>query len=238
MGEQSRVRDSRPSLTHRMWSWGREARALARQGQLIIHARGRQPLAVSGDRVVVFVHGFMAAGPVFDPMRRFVEERVSGLGTVDLTYGPFDHFERVVDRLERTVENVSEGRPVDLVGHSLGGIVARWYLQERGGAEHVERLVTLATPHAGTEAARLDISPLLRAIHPEGRVIRRLREGRERASRVKHTAVVAGSDQFVTPPESAASLDGAVVHWFDELSHGELLFDLRVFEHVCEGLRR
>lgn len=217
---------------------GREVGAVARQGRLIAAARGRALPSVPGDRVVVFVHGFMAAGPVFDPMRAFVEEAGAGaIGTIDLTYSPFERFESVAQRLASAVERAAEGRRVDLVGHSLGGIVARWYLQELGGAAHVDRVVTLASPHAGTQTARLAIGPLVRAIHPESAVIRALREGRHRAARVAHTAVVAGADRMVTPPESAAAIDDAVVHWIDGLGHNEMLFDPRVYAHVARGLR-
>lgn len=232
---------ARTILTHAV-QIGREARAVARQGQLIAAARRRAAPAPSGERVVVFVHGFMAAGPVFDPMRAYVEERV-GVGTLDLTYGPLERFESVVDRLASVIEGAGAGRPVDVVGHSLGGIVARWYLQERGGASRVDRLVTLASPHAGTRAARMAATPIARgslldAIRPEGQVVERLREGRARAARVVHTAIVAGADRMVTPPESAASLEDAAIHWLEGLGHNEMLFDARVFEHVHAGLVR
>ena len=215
----------------------REARAIAMQGRLIAGARPRGRLELVGERAVVFVHGYMAAGPVFGPMREHVE-RALGVATVDLTYGPLDRFERVVDRLERTIASAGD-RPIDLVGHSLGGIVARWYLQERGGAARVDRLVTLASPHAGTRAARIGAAvSLTRAIQPESDVVRALRAGRAKASRVLHTAVVAGADRMVTPPESAAAIEDAHVHWVDGLGHNEMLFDARVYEHVVAGLRR
>ncbi|UJR80276.1 esterase/lipase family protein [Sandaracinus amylolyticus] len=221
---------------------GREVRAVARQGQLIAAARNRATPSIPGERVVVFVHGFMAAGPVFDPMRAFVEQRAP-VGTVDITYGPLERFDRAVDRLASIVDRVAEGRRVDIVGHSLGGIVARWYLQERGGAAHVDRLVTLASPHAGTRAARVAMGPLvagslLEAIRPDSRVIRTLRDGRARASRVIHTAVVAGLDRMVTPPESAASIEDATIHWLHDVGHNEMLFEPRAFAHVHDGLTR
>lgn len=43
---------------------------------------------------------------------------------------------------------------VDLVGYSAGGIVARLWVNEGGGASHVRRLVMLGTPNHGTDLAR------------------------------------------------------------------------------------
>jgi pimeloyl-ACP methyl ester carboxylesterase len=215
---------------------GREAIAIARQGSLIARAPRAPHGRVEGERVVVFLHGFMAAGPVFGPMRRHVEARAP-VGTVDLTYGPLDRFEPIADRLARAIDRVAEGRRVDLVGHSLGGIVMRWYLQELGGAARVDRIVTVASPHAGTRSADIGIVPLARAIRPGSRVIETLRAGRAKASSVAHTAIVAGADRMITPPTSAASLEDATIHWIDDLGHNEALFDPRVFEHVAGALR-
>jgi len=48
------------------------------------------------------------------------------------------------------------GRQVDIMAHSMGGIVARIYIQELGGAARVKRLVTMGTPHLGS-AHTLDV---------------------------------------------------------------------------------
>ena len=39
---------------------------------------------------------------------------------------------------------------MDVVAHSMGGLVARWYIEQLGGEESVHSLVTLGTPHHGT----------------------------------------------------------------------------------------
>jgi triacylglycerol lipase len=44
------------------------------------------------------------------------------------------------------------GEPIVLVGHSAGGVVARAALV-RGGAKNVKALITIASPHLGTERA-------------------------------------------------------------------------------------
>lgn len=39
---------------------------------------------------------------------------------------------------------------VVFICHSMGGLVARWYIQREGGAEITSKLVTLGTPHRGS----------------------------------------------------------------------------------------
>ncbi len=46
-----------------------------------------------------------------------------------------------------------EGAAIDLVGFSMGALVARYYLQRLGGNARVRRFVSISGPHAGTLSA-------------------------------------------------------------------------------------
>jgi pimeloyl-ACP methyl ester carboxylesterase len=40
-----------------------------------------------------------------------------------------------------------------LIGHSMGGLVARWYVEREGGGALTRKLITIGTPHRGAVAA-------------------------------------------------------------------------------------
>jgi triacylglycerol lipase len=215
---------------------GREAAAWARQGQLMVTSKRRPPMVPPGARrAVVFVHGYGAAGAVFEPMRAHVERRL-GVATVDFTYRSTSSFATITADLAALLDRLGEGRRLDVVAHSLGGLLTRWYAQEMNGARHLDRIVTLATPHAGTSSARLAAGPLRQVLLPGSAVVRRLASGRERAASVEHTAYVAGADLMITPPSSAAAIENARVRWFDELGHHAMLYDPRVQDGVVDEL--
>lgn len=54
--------------------------------------------------------------------------------------------------MRRAAEGRHAGEPITLVGHSAGGVVGRLALV-RGGQGAVEHLITIASPHLGTERA-------------------------------------------------------------------------------------
>jgi len=211
--------------------------AIASQAKLIVQGGRAARELGDADRVVVFVHGFLASGAVFDPMRDRIA-RVVSAPSVEFTYPPLGTVESIAARLTKFVaRKVPRGTRVSLVGHSLGGIVARWYVQELGGQERVDRLVLLATPHAGTRGARFSPGRLGAALRPESALVRRLAERRNVARDIPHVAIVAGADMMVTPPSSAAAIDGADVIWFPSLGHNALLFDRHVHDAVANALR-
>lgn len=105
---------------------------------------------------VVLVHGLACNGAVWSRFKRALARR--GLGacyTLNLepVAGDIDGYAK---QLVARVESVCARRGVDkvmLVGHSMGGLVARAYLQKLGGARRVLGLVTLGTPHHGSALA-------------------------------------------------------------------------------------
>lgn len=215
----------------------REAGAMAQQGWLIAKNLIRRRPVIEGPRAVVFVHGFLAAGAVFGPMRERVTAEL-GLPTLDFTYGPFGGFESIADGLAEHIDrHIGRRVTLSLVGHSLGGLVARWYLQELGPAHAVDRLVTLATPHGGTRSARFAPGSLGAALRPGSAILERLgpRVG-PADSPLSHVALVAGADTMVTPPESAGAVEADEVVRIEHLGHNELLFDERVHEFVVRAL--
>ena len=54
--------------------------------------------------------------------------------------------------------------PLDLFGFSMGGVVARTWLQEQGGHRRTRRFICLGSPQQGTLAAQLVPRPLLAGI--------------------------------------------------------------------------
>ncbi len=97
---------------------------------------------------------------------------------------------------------------VDLVGYSAGGVVARLWVVEDGGAARTRRLVTLGSPHQGTQLAQL--GTLVAGSCPTA--CQQLAPGSPVLARLAGEAIPAGvvaeslwstSDDVVIPPESA-----------------------------------
>lgn len=195
---------------------------------------GRRGGAPNRPDHALFVHGFMAHGAVFSPLREHVE-RVTGRSTSEVSYGPLERFEVVAERVATAIRAMPTDRPIAVVGHSLGGLLLRWAIQELDVGHRVDRLVTLATPHAGTSAANIGILPLANALRPGSAILARLDATKARASHVRHVALVAERDRMIRPPASAA-MPGAEVHWLEGLGHNEMLFHPEVFAHVVSVL--
>jgi hypothetical protein len=150
---------------------------------------------------VVLVHGMVDNRSVFAVMRRSLRRR----GFAQVCSWNYSPFQRDVEsaaaalgaHLERICHETGHDR-VHVVGHSLGGLVARYLVQRLGGDRRVDTLVTLGTPHAGTMWAHLLPTPLVRQLRPGSPLLRDLAEPAP-GCRTRVTAVYSDLDQMLVP---------------------------------------
>ena len=153
---------------------------------------------------VLLVHGLIDNRSVFTVMRRSLRRRgftqvcswnYSPLLT-DVARGAAD----LGEHIERICEQTGHDR-VHVVGHSLGGLIARYHVQRQGGHRRVESLVTLGTPHQGSLWAHVMPTPLVRQLRPGSPVLRELAEPAPEVGTAV-TAIYSNLDEMVLPISS------------------------------------
>lgn len=186
------------------------------------------------DDVVIFVHGFFATAGVFRPMRqRIVDD--TGSKVASFTHAPGVSIVRIAKSLARIVDRMAKCKRVHLVGHSLGGLVARYYVQELGGHERVSQTISLGSPFGGTEIARRFPILVGRELSRTSPLLARLR-ARAHEHEVPHTSIVAEDDSMIVPRESAVFPRGDVVV-LPNRGHNSLLFDGESITAVTERVK-
>lgn len=186
-----------------------------------------------GRRPLLLVHGYGCSRGVWWLLRRRLEAAGHIVATVSLT-PPFTSIGRLVPQLNRRIEEVcaaTGAQQVVLVAHSMGGLVCRSYLA-RHGIARVTRLVTLATPHAGSELSRLGAGQNAREMEPGSLW---LRDMAAEPLRVPAVALRNAYDNYAMPQDNQR-LPGAADIELPPVGHLAMLTDRRVADQLIQTL--
>lgn len=158
------------------------------------------------DTPVLLVHGYGHNRSGWFLVERLL--RAAGFTSVHtMNYVAFgrDGVPELAERLAARVASIralTGAEKVHLVGHSNGGILIRWFVQELGGDQVVDTAITVASPHEGTVAAHAAPGPCARDLRPGSNVMRRLAAG-ARPTPVRWIAYYSNLDALVMPAPSA-----------------------------------
>jgi hypothetical protein len=161
---------------------------------------------VAAGTPILLVHGLVDNRSIFTLLRRTLRRR--GFGRViPLNYSPLTQDIRsVAAQLSRLVEKTCEEtgyERVHVIGHSLGGVIARYYVQCLGGDARVHTLCTLGSPHAGTHAAKLWPGGVVRQLRPGSDVMAELAQPAPDCQ-TRFVAFWSDMDQLIVPQSAAA----------------------------------
>jgi pimeloyl-ACP methyl ester carboxylesterase len=187
---------------------------------------------------VILLHGFGMNRTNWIWLGRRLAKR--GIGPLyGTSYFSLQQVRRSAEHLARFVDRVRarEGcTHVDIVCHSLGGTVARYYIDRLGGVAHVGRVITIGSPHKGTAIARLGaLIPSAIESRLDSALYAELGPLGTRGD-IRWVSVWSRADAIIEPPESASVAPAGEDCVFDNLGHLSLLLSPRVLDSVAERL--
>ncbi|RYD22762.1 MAG: lipase [Verrucomicrobiaceae bacterium] len=154
---------------------------------------------------VVLVHGFMETGSTFKMLRQRLEKR-----NVKVLVAKLKHkdgrggLENLASHLKQDIDKeFGTEAPISIVAFSMGGLVSREYLQNQGGAARCENLITVSSPHNGTNAAFCYPTQGVKEMRPGSDFLRNLHLTQSRLGKMPVVSYRTPMDLVILPPSSS-----------------------------------
>lgn len=190
-------------------------------------------------RPTILVPGFSDDAECLRTLERFLQRE--GIPAYTLSPQPSDGrvgIEVLAERLAGMIgKRLPDATPLNLVGFSMGGLICRSYLQQMGGSEHTERLITIATPHQGTWTAYMYNRPACRQMRPGSRFLAELNHDLSPLQAINFTSIWTPFDLTVVPAISSYLPVGEMAPLLSPF-HRTLVIDPRILHAVARYLRK
>ena len=219
-----------------------ERRTRADRGYTIEHLRPHQRgLFVSDIEAagtpILMIHGLNDNRSIFTLMQRGLRSRgFDDITTLNYSLMVADirtAAAHLGEEVERIVAETGYER-IHIIGHSMGGLIARYYITRLGGDERVHTLVTLGTPHEGTYVAYAWPTRLGGQMRPGSGLVEELGLPVPEC-RPRFIAYWSDLDQFVFPQHNAA-LTHPDLHARNIALHGVGHVSLPMLGSVVHGI--
>ena len=192
---------------------------------------------------VLLIHGYLGTrGSMFMVERRLNDDGICvfsfNLGMINVRDIRSSAF-----LIHRKIEAILAQTPVkkiDIIGHSMGGLIGLYFIKKLGGHEKVRKLVMLGTPLKGTWAALGGVATmgLLSTsswqLLPGSAFLRDLAEGPNPRG-VQYYSIAADRD-WICPPSSSTMEEAS--HVTVPLGHSSLVLSEEVYRHILWALRQ
>ena len=191
---------------------------------------------------LVLVHGLWDTPKVFRSLLHELNHRRDPLLLPHLPHGlgskPLLDLAQRLDEAIRTA--FGPDRPIDLLGFSMGGVIARTWIQLLGGHHRTRRLISVGSPQQGTLTAMpWPRQPMagIADLKWGSPLLQELNGNLDNLSRIACCSFYSGIDLVVLPGWRAV-LPVGVQRMLPVWTHPQLLWDRQALQPLSEELMR
>lgn len=198
---------------------------------------------------VVLVHGYLCNHRVWDTVARGLRAKGHAVLAVDMEpmYTSIDKYARTIEVAVMDLCQQTGVTQVALVGHSMGGLAIRAWMRVHG-VQRVARVLTLGTPHVGTQIEPNTKTPNGKQMCWQSPWLAELAASESDEVRSRIRIALTPQDNIVYPQRAQVlagvepaifggighlqmCLDGGVLHWIYEQLGGLKAFPLQEQKH-------
>ena len=190
---------------------------------------------------VVLVHGYMCNHRIWDEVVPVLRAQGHDVFAINLEplFCSIDRYAPLVESAVQALLAASGQKQVALVGHSMGGLAIRAWVRTHGNT-HAARVLTLGTPHVGTQVG----NGLPQSAHTPNGVqmvwnsdwLQQLAASETNATRALFRIALTPQDNIVYP-QRAQVLQGVEPTIFPSIGHVQMCLDRNVIAWVSDHLR-
>ncbi len=185
---------------------------------------------------VLLVHGFISNHRIWDRMLPQLRAHGHSVLAIDLEplFCSIDDYAEAIEQAVQELRQRSGAAQVALLGHSMGGLAIRAW-RRRYGSQQVARIITLGTPHQGTQArvAMPCTNGLQMAWHSAW--LQDLNASETPDSLALLRSAISAQDPIVFP-QRAQGLPGVPLQMFEGIGHVQLCSATKVLQWTLREL--
>jgi len=200
-------------------------------------APGFLPATGSAAKIpVVLVHGYLCNHRIWDDMANALRADGHAVFAVDLEplFTSIDRYTPIIETAVAELCRQTGATQVALVGHSMGGLAIRAWMRAHG-TQRVASVLTLGTPHAGTQIVRNTRAQNGQQMNWRSPWLEELALGESDATRALMRIAITPHDNIVYPQREQA-LHGVEPIVFEGIGHVQMCLNKPVIAWVLSQL--
>jgi triacylglycerol lipase len=201
----------------------------------------KEPVGSAVGTPILLVHGYFSNRGMWWRFRQRLAN--AGLGPIHtITLSPlWGSIDELVPQLAAKIEAIctqTGHEKLIVVAHSMGGLVTRAYMTSNvNGSSKIAKLITLATPHHGTQMANFGIGQCVGEMQMKSGWLAALERGEENISHPNTVSIYTLNDDLIYPPENSR------LAWAENvpvaaIGHVGLLFSKAIAERVIVEIKK
>ena len=196
------------------------------------------PYSMEGETPIILVHGYLNTNTGWVDFRKALQKENLGPVYAPILHSSAQDIRKSALQIAEVIEQVREengGKPVVLIGHSMGGIICAYCTQHIAPSGSIKSVVTLATPLRGTKTATISFGKAGHQMQCDSRFLNSLCAQLNYQPKATYFSLGSTADEVVRPYQHSFFKDPddeVYFHLYTDVGHQSFLFDEDVIKEV------